>query len=112
MLAHEDTDFGQQLRHVALTVSASVWTWTQAAGLELADGNVLLALSETDGASATAVSSRSGLPIDAVYPALHRLTDRGYALEEHRHHRLTAEGQRVISQFERFSSNLATKGMS
>jgi hypothetical protein len=105
MLAHEDPDVGQRLRDEALTVSKSIYTWTQSAGLGIAEGPVLLALSEIDGSGASAVSARSGLPLETVYPALHRLTDRGYVVEEHRCHWLTAAGQRLVADFE-------TKGMS
>ena len=105
MIAHEGSDVRRRLHHEALTVSASIWAWTQSAGLGIAEGPVLLALSETDGGDASAVSARSGLPLDTVYPALHRLTDRGYVVEEHRLHRLTAAGQQLLADFE-------TKGMS
>jgi hypothetical protein len=100
MLAHEDAEVGR-LRHMAMLVSTSVWTWTASAGVEPVEGYVLLALSETGGAGAAEVSTRSGLPVGAVYPALHRLTDRGYVLEEHRRHRLTAEGERLVADFDR-----------
>jgi hypothetical protein len=109
MLAHDDAQTGRRLRHQALVFSASVWKWTETVGLRVEDGNVLLALSETDGMGAPAVSNRSGLPLDVVYAALHRLTDRGYVIEEHRHHRLTAEGQRLMAEFD---PNAQTKGMS
>ena len=105
MLAHEGHDVGQRIRHEALTVSSSIWTWTQSAGLGIAEGPVLLALWETDGSGASAVSALSGLPLDTVYPALHRLTDRGYVVEEHRCHWLTPAGRRLVADFE-------TKGMS
>ena len=101
MLAHDDAQVERRMRHMALTVSTSVWTWTQSAGVQTVDGYVLLALSETGAAGAAAVSDGYGLPLDVVYPALHRLTDRGYVLEEHRHHRLTAEGQRIVADFDR-----------
>ena len=100
MLAHEGHEVGRRIRDEALTVSTSIWSWTQSAGLGIAEGPVLLALSETDVSGASAVSARSGLPLDVVYPALHRLTDRGYVFEEHRQHRLTAAGQRLIAKFE------------
>ena len=115
MRAHEGPEGGRRIRDEALTVSTSIWTWTQSAGLGIAEGPVLLALSEIDGARASAVSARSGLPLDTVYPALHRLTDRGYVLEEHRRHRLTAEGQRLVADFDRFSADgsiAQTKGTS
>jgi hypothetical protein len=115
MLEHEQTGVGRGLRHAALTVLSSVWAWTQAAGIDVADGNVLLALSETGDVGAAAVSTRSGLPLDVVYLALHRLTDRGYAIEEHRHHRLTAAGHRLVADFDRVTASLSiteTKGMS
>jgi hypothetical protein len=107
---------GRHLRRVALVVSTSVCAWTHAADLRVADGNVVLALSETgDAVPAVEVSTRAGLPVEAVYPALHRLTDRGYVLEEHRRHRLTAAGQRLVADFDRFSvarSIPQTKGTS
>jgi hypothetical protein len=110
-----DAEVGPHLRHMALVFSTSVWRWTQTVGLGVADGNVLLALSETGGVGGAAVSTRCGLPLDVVYPALHRLTDRGYVLEEHRHHRLTAEGQRLVADFDRVCAdrfNAQPKGMS
>ncbi len=109
MLAYHDTEVGGDLRHMALVFSTAVFRWTQAVDLRVADGNVLLALSETGGTDAAAVSARSGLPLDVVYPALHRLTDRGYVLEEHRRHRLTAEGHRLVAEFDPITQ---TKGMS
>jgi DNA-binding MarR family transcriptional regulator len=115
MLEHDDPEAGRRFRDEALTVSTSIWTWTQSAGLGIAEGPVLLALSETDGGGATAVSARSGLPLDTVYPALHRLTDRGYVVEQHRRHRLTVDGQRLVADFDRYcadGSNSQTKGMS
>jgi DNA-binding MarR family transcriptional regulator len=115
MIAHEGSEVGRRLRDEALTVSTSIWTWTRSAGLGIAEGPVLLALSEIDGAGASAVSDRSGLPLDTVYPALHRLTDRGYVVEEHRRHSLTADGQRLVADFDRFAatgSTTQTEGMS
>src|SRR4051812_28524439 len=115
MLAHDDAGVGRHLRHVALTVSTSVWMWTRSAGVQTVDGYVLLALSETDEAGATEVSNRSGLPLDVVYPALHRLTDRGYVLEERRRHVLTDDGRQLVADFDRFSADgsiAPTKGMS
>ena len=111
-----DAEVGPHLRHMALVFSTSVWTWTTTVGLGVADGNVLLALSETGGVAGAAVSTRSGLPLDVVYAALHRLTDRGYVLEEHRHHRLTAEGQSLVAEFDlagpgRFSADWSITGM-
>jgi hypothetical protein len=100
MLAHDDAEVGR-LRHMALMVSTSVWTWTQSAGVKPVDGYVLLALSETGGAGASEVSARSGLPLDSVYPALHRLTDRGYVVEAHRRHMLTPAGERLVADFDR-----------
>src|SRR3954471_13046145 len=105
MFAHEETEAVRSLRKEALTISTLIYSWTQSAGLGIAEGPVLLALSETDGSGAAAVSARSGLPLDTVYPALHRLTDRGYVVEEHRCHWLTAAGQQLVAEFE-------TKGMS
>jgi Sugar-specific transcriptional regulator TrmB len=100
MLAQDGSEVGRRIRREALTVSTSIWAWTHSAGLGIAEGPVLLALSETEGAGASAVSARSGLPLDTVYPALHRLTDRGYVVEEHRRHWLTADGQRLVTEFE------------
>jgi len=115
MLEHADTEVGGRLRRVALAVSTSVFVFKRKAAYEIADGIVLLAVSETNGMRAAAVSTRSGLPLDVVYPALHRLTDRGYALEEHRNHSLTVEGQRLVAEFDRVSAPLSiteTKGTS
>jgi hypothetical protein len=100
MLAHDDTNLAGELRHTALVFSTSVLRWTKTVDLRVADGNVLLALSETGGTDAVAVSARSGLPLDEVYPSLHRLTDRGFVLEEHRRHMLTAEGHRLVAEFD------------
>jgi hypothetical protein len=119
-----DAEVGRDLRHVALVISTSLWRWTQPVGLGVTDGNVLLALSETGGGvRAAAVSARSGLPLDVVYAALHRLTRRGYVHEEHRQHKLTDAGRGLVADFdraertgaERFSANRSipsTKGMS
>src|SRR3954469_4916746 len=114
MFAHEEPKAGRSPRDEALTVAPSIWAWTQSAGLGIAEGPVLLALSETDGSGASAVSARSGLPLGTVYPALHRLTDRGYVVEEHRCHWLTADGQRLVADFDRFAATgsiTQTEGM-
>ena len=88
-------------------VSTSVWTWVQAAQLEIVEGHVLLALAGTDHPiDALEIAARSRLSLDAVYPAVNRLTGRGYTLEEHRLHGLTDCGRRLVAEFDR-SDDLA-----
>ncbi len=88
-------------RHVALIVSTSVWSWVQAAGLEVVDGHVLLALSAiSDPAGATEIADQSQLPLGTVFPAVHRLMDHGYVHEEHRLHGLTDRWRELVAEFD------------
>jgi DNA-binding MarR family transcriptional regulator len=90
----------------ALTASTVVWTWAQRAGLRLDDAHVLLALADMGGpVPATDITTRCGFSLDLVYPALHRLTDRGYVYEEQRRHGLTDEGHKLIADLDRAEQN-------
>jgi hypothetical protein len=97
------TDEGveQRIRRVALMASTSVWTWVEEAGLEIVDGHVMLALSTIPGpVGAIDVSAQSRMPLNAVYPALHRLTGRGFAYEVRRLHALTDRGRALVADFD------------
>src|SRR4051794_19710995 len=103
MTTHLMTDDGveQRSRRIALMVSTSVFAWAEAAGLEFVDGHMMLALSSMSGpVDAIDISACSSLPLDTVYPSLHRLTDRGYAYERHRRHALTDRGAEMITEFD------------
>jgi hypothetical protein len=92
----------QRLRRVALGASTSVCTWAGAAGLEIVEAHALLALACGDEpVGATEIAALGRLSFDDVYPALHRLAARGYALEERRRYRLTDGGRQVIAGFDR-----------
>src|SRR3569833_169970 len=92
----------QRFRRAALMVSTSVTAWAEAAGLQVGEGPVLLALScagAPAGAAAHAAVCRRSF--DAVYPALHHLAAHGYVHEEHRRYRLTDGGDRGVAAFDR-----------
>ena len=82
-------------------VSTSVRTWAEAAGLEIVEAHVLLAVACADEpAKPTDIAALARLSFDDVYPALHHLAGRGFAVEERRLYRLTDGGREVVAGFD------------
>ena len=92
----------RRLRGIAVIVSSFVGSWAASAQLQLVEAHVLVALADADRSTdAIELSAGSRVPLDAVYPALHRLTGRGYVHEEHHRYSLTAAGHLLVAALDR-----------
>jgi hypothetical protein len=93
-----------RIRRTALLLSTSVWNWASSADLGVVEGNVLLALADSDDPlDAIAISARSRLSLDDIFPALNKLTGRGYAREAQRNHVLTESGRELVGEFSHYA---------
>jgi DNA-binding MarR family transcriptional regulator len=95
-------EFEARLRHVELVVGARIMaSWAEASELTLEEARLLLVLETGDGASSAGeLAQVSGISIEAVYPALHRLVDRGDIREDHRRYSVTEAGERSLASLE------------
>jgi DNA-binding MarR family transcriptional regulator len=90
-----------RLRRVDLVGWTRIVAWANESELSLEDLRLLLALAAADGArSASELAELAGLPLDAVYPAIHRFHGRGYTREERRRHSLTDAGHELVAAFD------------
>jgi len=91
--------FEARLREVELVVGARITaSWAAGAGLSLEDARLLLVMATTSApTSAAELAELAGLSIDAVYPALGRLGERGEIREHERRYVLTDAGKESIA---------------
>jgi DNA-binding MarR family transcriptional regulator len=94
--------FEARLREVELVVGARIMeSWAQAAELSLQEARLLLVVASTHAPrTASEVAARSGVELDAAYPALHRLIARGDIQEQQRHYSLTEQGQASVGSLD------------
>lgn len=87
-----------RLRRADLIGWAQITARAEELGLTFEDLRLLLALSTTSGPSNVSDLARlSGFSIDAAYPAIHQLRDRGYVREERRRYSLSDDGRELVA---------------
>jgi DNA-binding MarR family transcriptional regulator len=87
-----------RLRRIDLIAWAQITARAEELGLSFEDLRLLLALAVKDGpCSVSDLAHRSGLSIDAAYPAVHALHGRGYVREDQRRYSLTDNGRELVA---------------
>jgi DNA-binding MarR family transcriptional regulator len=87
-----------RLRRADLIGWAQITARAEELGLSFENLRLLLALAVKDGpCSVSDLSRRSGLSLDAAYPAVHNLRARGYVREEQRQYSLSEDGRELVA---------------
>ena len=87
-----------RLHMVDLTAWVHITARAEELGLSFEDLRLLLALAVIDGPCRVSdLARRSGLPLDAAYPAIHDLRSRGYVREERRQYSFTEDGRELVA---------------
>jgi DNA-binding MarR family transcriptional regulator len=87
-----------RLHTVDLTGWAQITARAEELGLSFEDLRLLLAFKIRDGLSSVSDLARSsGFSLDAAYPAVHHLRDRGYVREERRRYSLSEDGRELVA---------------
>ena len=91
-----------RLQTVDLVVGTRVMaSWAQASELSLEEARLLVVLAtSSDPPNANQLATLSGIAIDHVYPALARLSQRGYTREKQRRYSLTGQGKESVACLE------------
>jgi DNA-binding MarR family transcriptional regulator len=91
----------ERLRRVDLVAWAKITERAEELGLSFENLRVLLALAVKDGpCTPSDIAQRSGLSLDAAYPAIHDLRGRGYLREEQRRYSLSEDGQELVAKMD------------
>jgi DNA-binding MarR family transcriptional regulator len=87
-----------RLRRVDLIGWARIAAWAEKRELSFEDLRLLLALAIQDGpCTVSDLAGRSGLSLDAAYPAVNALRGRGYLREERRQYALSEDGRELVA---------------
>jgi DNA-binding MarR family transcriptional regulator len=86
----------------SLRVDLVAWqriaAWAERLELSFEDLRLLLALKMEDGPTGVSeLADLAGLSLDAAYPAIHGLRDRGYLQEDRRHYSFTEQGRELVA---------------
>jgi DNA-binding MarR family transcriptional regulator len=88
----------KRIRRADLIGWAQITARAEELKLSFADLRVLLALAVKEGpCSVSDLAHRSGLSLDAAYPAVHELRGRGYLREERRQYSLSEDGRELVA---------------
>jgi DNA-binding MarR family transcriptional regulator len=89
-----------RMRRMDLVGWQSVTTWAEQSGLSFEDLRMLLALAlkiDDDPVAVSELAGLAGFSLNAAYPAVHRLQDRGYVREDRRRYALSPRGQQLVA---------------
>ena len=96
------TELETALREFDLLVGTrAVGAWAESSELSLEEAHLLVVLARRRaGTTARELAEASGVAIDAVYPALHRLRKRGHARAHARRYSPTDAGRNLVACLE------------
>jgi DNA-binding MarR family transcriptional regulator len=87
-----------RLHRVDLVGWQRIAAWAEKLELTFEDLRLLLALKMQDGPTVVSeLADLGGLSLDAAYPAIHSLRERGYLREERRRYALSEQGQELVA---------------
>jgi DNA-binding MarR family transcriptional regulator len=100
--AHPTDPLVEALHIRSLRVDLVAWqqiaAWAEKLELSLKDLRLMLALKMEDGPTGVSeLADLAGFSLDAAYPTIHSLRDRGYLREDRRQYSFSEQGQELVA---------------